>query len=61
MVGISTTQKNKEFYINKASEKIAKINDKFRKSRQGFMVARDILALPDIAPVSSMVRDFAVY
>lgn len=44
--------------MNEASEKIAKINDKFRKSRQGYIVTRGVSALPDIAPVLSMVRDF---
>ena len=40
------------------SEKIASLNDEYRKSRQGFMVTRGVSALPDIAEVIDMVRDF---
>lgn len=39
-------------------EKIASLNDEYRKSRQGFMVTRGVSALPDIAEVIEMVRDF---
>lgn len=39
-------------------EKIACLNDEYRKSRQGFMVTRGVSALPDIAEVIDMVRDF---
>ena len=39
-------------------EKIASLNDEYRKSRQGFMVTRGVSALPDIATVIDMVRDF---
>jgi hypothetical protein len=40
------------------SEKIASLNDEYRKNRQGFMVTRGVSALPNIAKVISMVRDF---
>jgi hypothetical protein len=40
------------------SERIACLNDEYRKSRQGFMVTRGVSALPDITEVISKVRDF---
>lgn len=40
------------------AEKIASLNDKYRKARQGFMVSRGVSALPNIATVISMVQDF---
>lgn len=40
------------------SERIASLNDEYRKARQGFMVTRGVSALPDITKVLSMVRDF---
>ena len=40
------------------SEKIASLNDEYRKNRQGFMVTRGVSALPNIATVLSMVQDF---
>ena len=40
------------------SERVASLNDEYRKTRQGFMVTRGISALPNIAKVISMVRDF---
>ena len=40
------------------SERIACLNDEYRKSRQGFMVTRGVSALPNIATVLSMVQDF---
>jgi len=40
------------------SERIACLNDEYRKARQGFMVTRGVSALPNIATVLSMVQDF---
>lgn len=40
------------------SERIACLNDEYRKSRQGFMVTRGVSALPNIVTVIDMVRDF---
>lgn len=37
---------------------IAKLNDEYRKNRQGFMVTRGVSALPDIATVIDSVRDY---
>jgi len=39
-------------------ERIASLNNEYRKARQGFMVTRSVSALPDIAKVLSMVQDF---
>jgi hypothetical protein len=39
-------------------EKIASLNDEYRKNRQGFMVTRGVSALPDIVEVIDAVRDF---
>ena len=39
-------------------EKIANLNDEYRKARQGFMLTRGVSALPDIAKVLSTVQDF---
>jgi len=39
-------------------EKIASLNDEYRKNRQGFMVTRGVSALPDIAEVIDTVSDF---
>jgi hypothetical protein len=44
--------------MNDKSAEIAKINDEYRKARQGFMVTRGVSALPNIATVLSMVQDF---
>jgi hypothetical protein len=40
------------------SDRIASLNDEYRKARQGFMVTRGVSALPNIATVLSMVQDF---
>src|SRR5680860_206231 len=40
------------------ADKIASLNDEYRKARQGFMVTRGVSALPNIAKVLSMVQDF---
>jgi hypothetical protein len=40
------------------SERIACLNDEYRKARQGFMVTRGVSALPNIATVLSMIQDF---
>ena len=39
-------------------KRIARLNDEYRKTRQGFMLTRGVLALPDIAEVIDTVRDF---
>ena len=44
--------------MNDKSTEIAKINDAYRKARQGFMVTRGVSALPNIATVLSTVQDF---
>ena len=44
--------------MNETSEKIAKINDEYRKARQGFMVTPGVSALPNIATVLSAVQVF---
>ena len=44
--------------MNDKSTEIAKINDAYRRVRQGFMVTRGVSALPNIATVLSMVQDF---
>ena len=43
------------------SERIACLNDEYRKARQGFMVTRGVSALPNIATVLSMVQDFSEF
>jgi len=40
------------------AERIACLNDEYRKARQGFMVTRGVSALPNIVTVLSMVQDF---
>jgi len=40
------------------SERIACLNDGYRRSRQGFMITRGVSVLPDIATVISMVQNF---
>ena len=44
--------------MNDKSAEIAKINDAYRKTRQGFMVTSDVSALPNTDTVLSMVQDF---
>ena len=44
--------------MNDKSTEIAKINDAYRRARQGFMVTRGVSALPNIATVLSMVQDY---
>jgi hypothetical protein len=40
------------------NEKIACLNDEYRKARQGFLVTRGVSALPNITTVLSLVQDF---
>lgn len=42
-------------------EKIACLNDEYRKTRQGFMITRGVSALPDIATVITSVRDYGEF
>jgi hypothetical protein len=42
-------------------ERIACLNDAYRKARQGFMVTRGVSALSNIATALSMVQDFSEF
>ena len=42
-------------------ERIASLNDEYRRSRQGFMLTRGVSALPDISTLLDAIRDHSKF